>query len=203
MANLFIITAPSGAGKTSLIRAALDQDKAIRLSISHTTRPPRPGEVNGRDYHFISPAEFLAMREQALFIESAEVYGNYYGTSHAAINTLLGEGADVILEIDWQGAEQVRRLFPHAIGIFILPPSVDALLQRLRDRKQDAPEIIERRIQAAYDDMSHVSEFKYVIINHLLPEAVQDLLAIVRAERLTLDRQANAIESLFHHIKFS
>lgn len=203
MANLFIVTAPSGAGKTSLIRAALSEDQAIRLSISHTTRAPRPGEENGQDYHFVPRAEFLAMREQGLFIESAEVYGNYYGTSHAAINALLGEGADVILEIDWQGAAQVRGLFSDAIGIFVLPPSVDALFQRLRDRKQDAPEIIERRIQAACDDMSHVSEFKYVIINHLLPEAVQDLLAIIRAERLRLDRQANAIESLFHHIKFS
>lgn len=200
MANLFIITAPSGAGKTSLIRATLGEDKAIQLSISHTTRAPRPGEVNGQDYHFIPQAEFLEMREQAQFMESAEVYGNYYGTSQSAINELLARGLDVILEIDWQGAAQVRSLFPDAIGIFILPPSVDALLQRLRDRKQDAAEIIERRIQAARDDMSHVSEFKYVIINHLLSEAVHDLLAIVRAERLTLARQANTIEKLFHNL---
>lgn len=200
MANLFIITAPSGAGKTSLIRAALGEDKAIQLSISHTTRAPRPGEVSGQDYHFISRSEFLEMREQAQFMESAEVYGNYYGTSQLAINELLEKGLDVILEIDWQGAAQVRSIFPDAIGIFILPPSVDALLQRLRDRKQDAAEIIERRIQAAREDMSHVSEFNYVIINHLLPEATRDLLAIIRAERLTLTRQANAIEKLFHNL---
>ena len=200
MANLFIITAPSGAGKTSLIRATLGEDKAIQLSISHTTRAPRPGEVNGQDYHFISRAEFLEMREQAQFMESAEVYGNYYGTSQSAINELLTKGLDVILEIDWQGATQVRSIFPDAIGIFILPPSVDALLQRLRDRKQDAAEIIERRIRAAREDMSHVSEFNYVIINHLLPEATRDLLAIIRAERLTLTRQAIAIEKLFHNL---
>lgn len=200
MANLFIITAPSGAGKTSLIRAALGEDKTIQLSISHTTRAPRPGEVSGQDYHFISRSEFLEMREQAQFMESAEVYGNYYGTSQLAINELLEKGLDVILEIDWQGAAQVRSIFPDAIGIFILPPSVDALLQRLRDRKQDAAEIIERRIQAAREDMSHVSEFNYVIINHLLPEATRDLLAIIRAERLTLTRQANAIEKLFHNL---
>ncbi len=200
MANLFIITAPSGAGKTSVIRAALLEDKNAQLSISHTTRAPRPGEVNGKDYYFISKAEFLKMRAQSEFMESAEVYGNFYGTSHQAINELIEKGADVILEIDSQGAAQVRKIFPTAIGIFIMPPSVDALLNRLRDRAQDSEETIQRRIQAARDDLSHVSECKYVIINHLLTEATRDLLAIIRAERLTLHQQESTIKNLFHNL---
>lgn len=189
MANLYVITAPSGAGKTSLIREVLAGDAEVRLSVSHTTRAPRPGEIEGKDYYFISREQFLSMREKNEFLESAEVYGNFYGTSRQVIRKLMGEGKDVVLEIDWQGARQINKVFSHAIGIFILPPSIEALSERLRTRATDSPEIIAGRIAAAREDLSHVSEFKYVIINHQLSAAVTDMLAILRAERLTLSEQ--------------
>lgn len=189
MANLYVITAPSGAGKTSLIREVLARDSEVQLSVSHTTRVPRPGEIEGKDYYFISREQFLGMREKNEFLESAEVYGNLYGTSQEAIRTLMHKGKDVILEIDWQGARQIHKLFSHAIGIFILPPSIEALSERLKHRATDSAEIIAARIAAAREDLSHVSEFKYVIINHQLSAAVTDVLAILRAERLTLSEQ--------------
>ncbi len=187
--KLFVITAPSGAGKTSLVRALLEADSQAMLSISYTTRPMRPGEVDGKDYHFVTREAFEAMLERGDFLESAEVYGNYYGTSQPWLEGAMNSGSDVILEIDWQGAAQVRKLFPDAVGVFILPPSIDVLRQRLNSRGQDSDEVIARRVAAAKEDMSHVNEFDYVIINNQFDVALQDLLAVFRAERLRLDRQ--------------
>lgn len=182
--NLFIVAAPSGAGKTSLVAALLRAEPAVRLSVSFTTRAPRPGEIDGRDYHFVSPQAFEAMRDRGEFIESAEVHGNLYATSRAWVNERLAAGEDIVLEIDCQGAAQVRRALPSAIGIFVLPPSLAALEQRLRGRASDSAEVIVRRLAAAREEIAHVAEFDYVIINDRFDEAVRDLAGIVRAERL-------------------
>ncbi|TCV84118.1 guanylate kinase [Sulfurirhabdus autotrophica] len=199
--NLFVITAPSGAGKTSMVRELLSADSNIQLSISYTTRPPRPGEVNGTDYHFISEDTFLSMLEKGEFLESAEVYGNRYGTSHTWISQKMESGTDILLEIDWQGAAQVRKIFPETLGIFILPPSLEALRDRLKNRSQDSAEVIERRMQAAREDISHVGEFDYVIINNDFKAAVQDLLAVVRASRLTTRKQLARHSNLLTQLK--
>jgi guanylate kinase len=182
--NLFIVCAPSGAGKTSLVNALLEREPELELSVSFTTRAPRPGEVDGREYHFASRETFLSMAGRGEFLESAEVHGNLYGTSQNWIAVRRGEGKDILLEIDWQGAAQVRRLISDAIGIFILPPSPDALRKRLVARGQDAAEVIERRLAAAREEIAHVSEFDYVIINQNFDVAVSDLVSIVRAQRL-------------------
>ena len=182
--NLFIVCAPSGAGKTSLVNALLEREPDLELSVSFTTRAPRPGELDGREYHFVSRETFLAMAGRGEFLESAEVHGNLYGTSQAWIGMRRAEGKDILLEIDWQGALQVRRLIPDAIGIFILPPSPDALRKRLVARGQDAAEVIERRLAAAREEIAHVSEFDYVIINQNFDVAVSDLVSIVRAQWL-------------------
>ncbi len=195
--TLFIVSAPSGAGKTTLVRLLLEQDAHVRLSISYTTRPPRPGEQNGREYHFVSVADFLAMKERGDFLESAEVHGNYYGTSRVWLVEQMRAGRDILLEIDWQGAQQVRRRFPDAVGIFIMPPSLDELERRLRGRGTDSAEVIARRLAAARDEMSHVGEFEYVIINNQLQEALGDLLAALRASRLRLARQRARHPELF------
>ena len=187
--NLFIVCAPSGAGKTSLVAALLKADPLIKLSVSYTTRVPRPGEVDGRDYHFISPQAFDDMVKAGAFLESAFVHVNHYGTSLPWIREQRDAGADILLEIDWQGAAQVRRLMPDAIGIFIMPPSFESLLARLNTRGQDPPEVIARRVAAARAEISHVSEFKYVIINDKFDEAVRDLISIVRARRLLASSQ--------------
>lgn len=187
--NIYIVTAPSGAGKTSLVRALLEADKEVQLSVSYTTRAPRPGEANGKDYHFVDEKTFLDMLQRGDFLESAEVYGNRYGTSQSWIEGVIGSGADILLEIDWQGAAQVRRIFPQAIGIFILPPSLEALTQRLKGRGTDSEEVIARRLAAAREDIRHVEEFDYVIINDLFDTALQELLAVVRAQRLRMARQ--------------
>lgn len=187
--TLFIVAAPSGAGKTTLVRRLLEQDRQVRLSVSYTTRAPRPGEENGREYHFVAVADFLAMKERGDFLEWAEVHGNYYGSSRVWIEQQMQAGQDLLLEIDWQGAAQVRRLFPAAVGIFILPPSLEVLEQRLRGRGSDSAEVIARRLAAAQDEMHHVREFEYVIINNELQEAQGDLLAAVRASRLRLAQQ--------------
>lgn len=187
--NLFIVTAPSGAGKTSLVRAVLAADGQIKLSISYTTRQPRPGEVDGVDYHFIAEENFLRMLEDGEFLECAEVHGARYGTSQERVESFLKDGGDLLLEIDWQGAEQVRRLYRQAIGIFILPPSPEALALRLQQRGQDAAEVIARRLAAAREEISHVGEFDYVIINNQFNEALRDMLAIIRAQRLRVDKQ--------------
>ena len=187
--NLFIVCAPSGAGKTTLVDALLKADSGIRLSVSYTTRQPRAGEVDGREYHFVSQEKFQEMAAAGAFLESALVHGNYYGTSQPWINDQRAAGADILLEIDWQGAAQVRKMMPDAIGIFILPPSFEALVSRLNKRAQDAPDVIARRIAGAREEISHVSEFKYVIINDKFDEAVKDLVSIVRARRLLATSQ--------------
>ena len=187
--NVFVVSAPSGAGKTSLVRALLAADPQVKLSISYTTRPPRPGEVDGMHYHFVSVEQFMEMLNRGEFLESAEVYGNYYGTSQRWIEEQLAAGTDILLEIDWQGAAQVRRLMPKAVSIFILPPSLEALRQRLTGRGQDSETVIERRLAAAREDMSHVGEFDYVIINDDFDTASRDLQAVVRAQRLRVEAQ--------------
>ncbi len=186
---LIVITAPSGAGKSSLIAAALKADPALRLSVSYTTRSPRPGEQDGREYHFVDEKAFLAMLERGEFLESAEVHGNRYGTSEKVITRELAARHDLILEIDWQGAQQVRRLFPDCIGIFILPPSIDELERRMQKRGQDSAEVISRRMAVARDEISHSPEFDYAIINKDFDEASQDLVAIIRTARLGTVRQ--------------
>jgi guanylate kinase len=187
--NLFIVIAPSGAGKTSLVRALLARDPGIQKSISYTTRPPRPGETDGVDYHFVSAQKFEQMLEEGDFLESAEVYGHRYGTSQLWLERTMQTGVDILLEIDWQGAIQVRKLLPHAVSIFILPPSIEALVERLKSRGQDAPDVIAKRVQAAREDISHVVESDYVIINAVFDEALQDMLAVVRSQRLKMAAQ--------------
>jgi len=182
--SLFVITAPSGAGKSSLIDALLKDDPRLRLSVSYTTRVPRPGEANGREYHFVDDKTFMAMLARGEFLESAEVHGYRYGTSQAVIREALARGQDLVLEIDWQGAQQVRTLHPECIGVFILPPSVAELERRMRARGQDADAVIKRRLASAEDEMSHAPEFDYVIINKAFDEARRDLQAIIRVERL-------------------
>jgi guanylate kinase len=187
--NLYIIAAPSGAGKTSLVKALLDADPLVKLSISYTTRPPRPGEVDGEHYHFVDETLFMQMLSEGDFLESANVHGARYGTSQTQVERILKAGNDLILEIDWQGAAQVRKLYPESIGIFILPPSIDALRQRLNNRRQDSDEVIARRVAAAREEMSHVAEFDYVTINDIFEVALHDLLAVIRAQRLKRDVQ--------------
>ncbi len=199
--NLFIVAAPSGAGKTSLVSALLEADRKVGLSISFTTRAPRPSEVHGRDYHFIGVREFGAMRDRGEFLESAEVHGNLYGTSHKWVSDQLAAGKDILLEIDWQGAVQVRRLMPAAIGIFVLPPSLTMLEQRLRSRASDSDEVIARRLAAAREEIAHVAEFDYVIINDQFDEAVRDLASIVRAVRLRLEQQLSRHRNLLQQFE--
>jgi guanylate kinase len=186
---VFVVTAPSGAGKSSLIRELLALDRGLTLSVSYTTRAPRPAEAEGREYHFVDARAFAAMLERGEFLESAEVHGHRYGTSQREIDRARAAGLDLMLEIDWQGAEQVRRLHPEAIGIFILPPSLAELERRLRARGQDAEAVIRRRLQNAAEEMTHAVEFKYAIINNDFRDALRDLESIVRAERALTVRQ--------------
>lgn len=199
--NIFIVAAPSGAGKTSLVKALLEADSQVKLSVSYTTRAPRSGEVDGVHYHYVSLNKFMDMLNRGDFLESAEVYGNHYGTSQRWIEAQVATGVDILLEIDWQGAAQVRKLLPQAISIFILPPSPATLRERLTGRGQDSEAIIAGRLAAAREDMSHVSEFDYVIINDDFATAGLELQAVVRASRLTLAKQmaknGALIESLF------
>jgi len=197
--NLFIVSAPSGAGKSSLVSAALAEDKRLALSVSFTTRPPRAGEANGRDYHFVDPKTFEVMLERGEFLESAEVHGNRYGTSQKWIAEARAKGLDILLEIDWQGAQQVRRAFPDAVSIFILPPPplLQELERRLRGRGQDTEEAIQRRLRDAREEISHGAEFDYVIINKEFEEARRDLTAVVRAARLNLSRQSERHPEIF------
>ena len=181
--RLFVVTAPSGAGKTSLVNAVLAEDPHLKLSISYTTRPPRPGETNGREYHFVDEAAFLAMRERGEFLESAEVHGNRYGTSKRVITEALARGEDLVLEIDWQGARQVRKLYPDSVSIFILPPSIEELERRLRARGQDSDAVIRRRLDNAREELTHSGEFKYAIINNDFNKARRELVQIIRTER--------------------
>jgi len=195
--NLYVVAAPSGAGKTTLVRLLLEAEPAVQLSISFTTRSPRPGEQDGREYHFVDTQTFKAMIARQEFLEWAEVHGNFYGTSKKWIADQLAADADVLLEIDWQGARQVRELFPAAIGIFILPPSMEELERRLVGRGTDAAEVIARRLAAAQAEMRHVGEFDYVIINNQLEEALLDLRAVVRASRLQFAAQQARHAALF------
>ena len=195
--HLFIVSAPSGAGKTTLVRLLLEKDPGIRVSISSTTRPPRTGENDGREYHFVDVQYFLEMVSRGDFLEWAEVHGNYYGTSRRWIEAEMTAGRDVLLEIDWQGAQQVRKAFPSAIGIFILPPSLEELKSRLSGRGTDSAETIARRIAAARDEMRHVADFDYVIINDDLQQALGTLRSIVSATRLQYTTQRERHSSLF------
>jgi guanylate kinase len=181
--RLFVITAPSGAGKTSLTRALLAEEPGLKLSTSYTTRAPRPGEQNGREYHFVDEPTFLAMRDRGEFLENALVHGNRYATSKNVINETLERGQDLILEIDWQGAAQVRELYPDCVGIFILPPSLEELERRLRGRGQDSDVVIQRRLANAQAEMAHAGEFDYRIINKDFATAKAELAQIVRRER--------------------
>lgn len=194
---LFIVSAPSGAGKTSLLKALLDQQKEGLqqrvLSVSHTTRQTRPGEVNGEHYHFVPLDEFQHMVGENAFLESAQVFDNYYGTAEASVREQLATGKDVILEIDWQGARQVRERFSDAISIFVVPPSVEALRERLSSRGQDSDETIERRMADALSEMSHYHEYDYIVVNDQFEQGVEDLDAVMRAQHLTLARQQNSI----------
>ena len=199
---LFVLAAPSGGGKTSLVRALLEREPGMRLSISYTTRPPRPGEKDGVDYHFVDEAKFNALQAAGEFLEHAYVHGNWYATSATWLLHEIEAGHDVLLEIDWQGAQQVRRLIPEAVHIFILPPSLASLKERLEKRGQDTPEVIARRIEAAREEMRHCGEFDYVIMNQDFARAVDDLSVIVRAARLAAIRQqvrhAALIAQLLH-----
>lgn len=182
--TLYIVSAPSGAGKTSLVKALIDSEAQIRVSVSHTTRAMRQGEVEGVNYHFVGREQFHAMIDKGELLEHAEVFGNLYGTSQHWVEQTLAEGFDLILEIDWQGAQQVRRLMPQARSIFILPPTQEALRHRLTNRGQDSGEIIERRMREAVSEMSHYVEYDYLVINDDFAHALSDLKAIFRANQL-------------------
>ena len=199
--DLFVVVAPSGAGKTSLVNRLLEAERGIRLSVSHTTRAPREGEVDGREYHFVARAAFEAMIAAGDFLAHADVYGNYYGTSRRWIEQELAGEHDVLLEIDWQGARQVRKLFPRMVGIFILPPSLAELRRRLTDRGKDSPEVIERRMASAREEISHVLEFEYIIVNEQFDVALADLQAVVRAARLSRERGASRLSRLLDEFR--
>ncbi len=194
---LYVIVAPSGAGKSTLVSALLEREPDIGLSISYTTRAPRPGELSGREYFFVSREEFKAMADRGDFLEHAEVYGNWYGTSKRWIEKTRAAGSDVLLEIDWQGARSVKALFPDMTFIYILPPSIEVLRQRLIKRGKDAKDVIERRLAEAHEDLKHVHEADYVIINEDFSVALLDLQSVVRALRLTAARQLKLHQHLF------
>ena len=203
--NLFILSAPSGAGKSSLIKALLekshdDNARAMQVSVSHTTRDPRPGEQNGEHYHFVSVDEFKSQISQGAFYEYAEVFGNYYGTSEAAIDAQLAQGIDVFLDIDWQGAQQVRIKKPEVTTIFISPPSKQELENRLRGRGQDSDEVIASRMAEAQAECSHFNEFDYIIINDDFNQALADLKTIVYNQRLTCSQQTEKHEQLLSEL---
>ena len=187
--NLFVVAAPSGGGKTSLTRALLEREPRIRLSVSYTTRPPRPGESDGVDYRFVTQERFQALKDTGEFLEHAYVHGNWYATSATWLRQQIDAGQDVLLEIDWQGAAQVRKLIPESVHVFILPPSLASLEERLVRRGQDDKDTIARRLDAAREEMRHCDQFDYVIINQDFASAVDDLSAIVRASRLRGARQ--------------
>jgi guanylate kinase len=194
--TLFVVAAPSGAGKSTLVNALLAREPSISLSISHTTRPPRVGEEYGRHYYFVEREEFQRQIAAGTFLEHAEVHGNFYGTSHATVQSLLDAGRDVLLEIDWQGAAQIRRAKPDCVSVFILPPSRAELERRLRGRGSDAPEVIERRLLNSREEIAHAHEFDYIVVNDGFDDALADLQAIVRAVRHRSQLQWHRHEAL-------
>lgn len=198
--TLFTVSAPSGAGKTSLLKALVDNTESIQVSISHTTRPMRPGERNGVNYHFVDVATFITMMESGVFLEHAQVFGNYYGTSSIWVEETLHNGIDVILEIDWQGAAQIRRLVPDSVGIFILPPSLTALHERLNHRAQDPEDIIARRFAEAREEMSHYVEAEFIIINEHFDRALDELRSVVIGQRMTLAKQQQRHQKLLQDL---
>lgn len=198
--TLYTVSAPSGAGKTSLVNALIARCDQLRVSVSHTTRPQRPGEQDGVNYHFVDEATFLEMLEQAAFLEHARVFGNLYGTSQAWVEAQLAAGTDVILEIDWQGAEQVKRLLPATRAVFILPPSRQALEQRLTGRGQDGPGIIAARMAQAVEEMSHYIESDYLVVNNDFEQALAELAAIVVCQRLQTTRQQDVMTDLLRNL---
>lgn len=198
--TLFTVSAPSGAGKTSLLAELVSRLPDIRVSISHTTRAMRPGERNGIDYHFVTEPEFIAMLERAEFLEHARVFSNLYGTSQHWVEEQLNRGTDVVLEIDWQGAVQVRRLLPDCIRVFILPPSIDTLMARLTSRRQDRPEVIQERLAQAREEISHYVEADYLIVNDQFDTALDELLAVVKSQRLTLAAQERRFQALLQSL---
>jgi guanylate kinase len=192
--TLFMVSAPSGAGKTSLLKELLGHDDMLHVSVSYTTRPMRPGEKEGEDYHFVDHERFLRKVEDGSFLEHARVFDNYYGTDRQEVYEQLEQGFDVILEIDWQGAQQIRSNMPDTISIFILPPTEEALRHRLEGRGQDDEDVINRRMSAARNEISHYSEYDYLVINDDFAQALEDLKSIVRSNRLQQDRMAEVIK---------
>lgn len=195
-ASLFIVAAPSGGGKTSLVRELIATLDNIEVSVSHTTRKARPAEIDGRDYYFLEDAAFLEMIKQDAFVEHAQVFNHYYGTSRAEINARLEAGIDVVLDIDWQGALQIKKLYPDAVGIFILPPSLSVLKQRLHLRRQDEDAVIEKRMLEAKNELRHYADFDYLIVNDLFSKALEELKAIVVVNRLSIQRQVGKLKHL-------
>ncbi len=187
--TLYVISAPSGAGKTSLVGEMIRSDPRLGVSISHTTRPMRPGEQDGVNYHFVAREEFEAMIRRGEFLEHANVFGNYYGTSQVWVEQTLAQGQDVILEIDWQGAAQVRRLMPQCVSVFIVPPSAEALRERLVGRGTDAPDVVERRLREATEECRHALEFDYLVVNDDFDVALYQLMSVITAQRLRIGQQ--------------
>lgn len=200
MGNLYVIAAPSGTGKTTLVKALVDTLPKITVSISHTTRPKRPNEMHGTNYYFIDKTEFDRMTAHGDFLEHATIFDNFYGTSKSWVEQTLAQGIDVILEIDWQGHQQIKHLFPHSIGIFILPPSLDDLRERLIKRNQDHPDTIKKRLADAQETVSHIHEFEYVVLNDDFANALHDLKMIVEAGRLLQKRQAAKYTNLIKDV---
>ncbi|KUM05008.1 guanylate kinase [Chromobacterium subtsugae] len=198
--NIYIVVAPSGAGKTSLVAALLQAEPSVELSVSYSTRAARKGEIDGKHYHFVERSVFDAMVERGDFLEHAEVYGNCYGTSAPWIRGRLEAGQDILLEIDWQGAEQVRAVFPDAIGIFIAPPSIEELERRLRGRDTDAEEVILRRLASARAEIDKIAEYDYIVVNDDFERARQDLISIVRAQRLKSGPQCRRLAEMFRRM---
>lgn len=198
--TLFIISAPSGAGKTSLVKALAEETENVLVSVSHTTRPMRDSEMDGVNYHFVDKSQFLDMITQGAFLEHATVFGNMYGTSQAWVTEMLAKGKDVILEIDWQGAEQVRRIMPNSVGIFILPPSKETLSDRLHGRGQDSEAVINQRLAEAREEISHYASYDYLIINDVFSAAVADIQAIIQVSRFRLAVQAENHQELLQEL---
>jgi guanylate kinase len=198
--SLIVVSAPSGAGKSSLVKALIGSMSNLEVAVSHTTRNPRPGEVNGREYHFVSQDEFKKLVAEDAFLEHAQVFDNFYGTAKSSLEGPLRQGRDLILEIDWQGARQVCELIPEAVTLFILPPSVEALRQRLEGRGQDDESIIQRRMRDAQAEMSHLHEFDYLVINDVFEDALAEISTLIRALRLRCPLQARRHQALVQNL---